>query len=316
MVTMSILIRVLVLAFMLATGGLSQYEEYDYDPDSDPERETEYQPPFHFSRIPDYDVPSVPYTADCARECYCPPSSIITMYCDSRKLKAIPHVPSRIQQIYLQHNEIEAVNMKSLINATNLREINLSFNRLKSNKIDNGVFAKCPHLLQIYLNNNDLEEIPSPFSTSTERIFLGANKINRIKEQDFQGLLNLTMLDLCNNRIETMKGKTLSKLTKLMQLNICNNRLNSMPANLPPSVMYLSLENNSISKITDDYFTKLPHLIAIRMSHNKLEDVSVNMFNLPQLMELNLGHNKLKHIFYIPQSLEHLYLHNNEFESK
>lgn len=299
---------------MLATRGLCQYEEYDYDTDYDPEPESQFQPPFHFSSFTD-DVSSFPYTTDCARECYCPPSSIITMYCDNRKLKSIPQIPSRIQQLYLQHNEIEAVNMKSLINATNVIEINLSYNRLKSQKIDYGVFTKCPHLRQIYLNNNELEQIPSPFSTSIERIFLGNNKINKIKEQDLQGLVNITMLDLCNNHIDSIKGKTLSKLTKLMQLNICNNKLDSLPANLPSSLMYLSLENNSISKIPDDYFTRLPNLIAIRMSQNKLEDVAINVFNLPQLMELNLGHNKLKHVFYIPRSLEHLYLHDNEFET-
>lgn len=316
MVTMDIFIQFSVSFLMLATQGLCQYEEYDYDTDYDPEPDSQFQPPFHFSSFTDYHDSSVPFTTDCARECYCPPSSIITMYCDNRKLKSIPQIPSRIQQLYLQHNEIEAVNMKSFINATNVREINLSYNRLKSQKIDYGVFTKCPHLRQIYLNNNELEEIPSPFSTSIERIFLGNNKINRIKEQDLQGLVNVTMLDLCNNHIDSIKGKPLGKLTKLMQLNICNNKLNSMPANLPSSLMYLSLENNSISKIPDGYFTGLPNLSSIRMSQNKLEDIAINMFNLPKLMELNLGHNKLKHAFYIPRSLEHLYLHDNEFESK
>nr|DBA18834.1 TPA: hypothetical protein GDO54_017037 [Pyxicephalus adspersus] len=310
---MGIYIQLVILVLMLTKRCLSQYEEYDYDTDYNPEQENE--PPFHFSGITDYNVPGVPYTTDCARECYCPPSSIITMYCDNRKLRTIPQVPSRIQQLYLQHNVIEEVKMKSFINATNLREINLSYNRLKFQNIDSGVFAKSPHLYQIYLNNNELEEIPSPFSTSIERIFLGNNKINKIKEQDFQGLVNVTMLDLCNNVIESIKGKTLMKSTKLMQLNICNNKLSAMPANLPPSLMYLSLENNSISKIHEDYFTKLPNLIAIRMSYNKLEEVSLNMFNLPQLMELNLGHNKLKRAFYVPRSLEHLYLHDNEFET-
>lgn len=314
MVTMRSLIGFSVVAFMLMTGGLCQ-NEYDYDTDYDYEPEPEHHPPHHFPIITEYHIPSVPYTTDCARECYCPPASIISMYCDNRKLKTIPKVPSRIQQLYLQHNEIEAVNMNSFINATNLREINLSYNKLKSQKIDHGVFAKSPHLHQLYLNNNELEEIPSPFSTSVERIFLGSNKINRIKEQDLQGLVNVTMLDLCNNRIDSIKGKALSKLTKLMQLNICNNKLNSMPANLPPSLMYLSLENNSISKIPDDYFSKLPNIVAIRIAQNKIEDVAMNTFNLPNIMELNLGHNKLKNIFYIPRSLEHLYLHDNEFEN-
>ncbi|XP_063796780.1 osteomodulin [Pseudophryne corroboree] len=311
---MGILTQVLLLALTFVPQGLSQYEGYDDDTDYGPEPYPEYHPPFH--HIPhsmDY-VPSIPYSTDCARECYCPPSSILTMYCDNRKLKTVPQIPSRIQQLYLQHNDIEAINKKSFINATSLREINLSHNKLKSQKIDNGVFATSPHLHQILLNNNDLEEIPSPFSSSVERIFLGSNKINKLKEQDLQGLANVTMLDLCNNRIDNVRGKTLSKLTNLMQLNICNNKLLSMPANLPPSLMYLSLENNSISKIPDDYFTKLTNLISFRISHNKLEEIPMNMFNLPKLMELNLSHNKLKRSFYIPRSLEHLYLNDNEFE--
>ncbi|XP_044157687.1 osteomodulin [Bufo gargarizans] len=312
--TMNVLMQLLVL-MLTFTQGLCQYEGYDYDTDYEPDPESPYQPPIHFPQGVDYNVPRVPYSTECARECYCPPSSIIIMYCDNRKLKTIPRIPSRIQQLYLQHNEIEAVDIKSFVNATSLTEINLSYNKLKSNKIDAGVFATSPHLHQIILNNNDLEEIPSPISSSVERIFLGSNKINKIREQDLQGLVNVTMLDLCNNRIDNIKGKVLSRLTKLMQLNICNNKLYSMPASLPTSLMYLSLENNSISKIPDDYFAKLPNLTAIRISHNNIDEVPLYMFNLPKLMELNLGHNKLKRIFYVPRSLEHLYLHDNEFES-
>ncbi|KAG8556445.1 hypothetical protein GDO81_018078 [Engystomops pustulosus] len=309
------LILHLALILICASQGLCQYEGYDYDTDYEPDPDVHYRPSIHFHHTVDYNVPNVPYATDCARECYCPPSSIVTMYCDNRKLKTIPQIPSRIQQLYLQHNEIEGVDRKSFINATSLREINLSYNKLKSNRIDSGVFATSPHLHQIILNNNDLEEIPSPISSSVERIFLGSNKINKVREQDLQGLVNVTMLDLCNNHIDNIKGKALSKMTRLMQLNICNNKLISVPASLPTSLMYLSLENNSISKIPDDYFAKLTNLTAIRMSHNKIDEVPLYMFNLPKLMELNLGHNKLKRIFYIPRSLEHLYLHDNEFET-
>ncbi|KAK9406252.1 osteomodulin [Crotalus adamanteus] len=35
---------------------------------------------------------------------------------------------------------------------------------------------------------------------------------------------------------------------------------------------------------------------------------------LSNLLELNLGHNKLKQIFYIPRTLQHLYLEDNEIE--
>ncbi|OCT85593.1 hypothetical protein XELAEV_18023762mg [Xenopus laevis] len=237
------------------------------------------------------------------------------MYCDNRKLKNIPKIPSRIQQLYLQFNDIEAVTMKSFINATSLKEINLSHNKIKSNKIEVGVFAKLRKLEQIFMHHNDLEEIPFDLPGSVERLSLAFNKIVRINDDDLQGLVKLTMLDLCNNHIDNVKSKTLNKLGRLMQLNMCNNKLHFMPASLPPSLMYLSIENNSISNIPDDYFTNLPNLLAVRMSHNNLEEIPTKMFNLPNLVELNLGHNKLQHVFFIPRSLQHLYIEDNELES-
>lgn len=51
------------------------------------------------------------------------------------------------------------------------------------------------------------------------------------------------------------------------------------------------------------------------MSHNNLQNIPRNTFNLPNLLELNLGHNKLKQVFYIPRSLQHLYIEDNDLES-
>uniref|UniRef100_A0A8C5QZK9 Osteomodulin n=1 Tax=Leptobrachium leishanense TaxID=445787 RepID=A0A8C5QZK9_9ANUR len=310
---MEILIKCSFIALLWLSQALCQYHEYDYDTDYGPDREEENTP--QFPHQVDYGLPYFPHSSDCARECLCTPAYPLTMHCDTRKLKAIPQIPSRINQLHLQHNEIEAVSAKAFINATGLTELHLSHNKLRSNKIEIGAFAKINHLQQLYLQHNDLEEIPSPLPSSLERLFLGSNKINKLRDQDLQGLVNLTMLDLCNNQIDVIKAKTLTKLKNLMQLNICNNKLHSMPIKLPASLMYLSLENNSITDIPQDYFSQLLNLTAIRLSHNKFEMVHRRIFDLPKLMELNLGHNKLHQAFYIPKALEHLYLQDNEFEN-
>ncbi|XP_053325592.1 osteomodulin [Spea bombifrons] len=311
---MGIPIHFLIVTLLWGTRGLCQYNIYDYDEDDGLEHENQYPPHVPLTHNVDYGVPHFPYSTDCARECFCPPAFPLTMYCDNRKLKTIPKIPSRIHQLHLQYNEIESVTASSFINATSLTEINLSHNKIMSDKIEVGAFTKIPHLTQLFLNYNELDEIPSPLPSSTERLHLGFNKINKVRENDFQGLVNLTMLDLCNNQIETIKGKALTKPKSLMQLNICNNKLHSMPVKLPASLMYLSLENNSISEIPGDYFTNLPNLQAIRMSHNQLKEIPVKMFDLPNLVELNVGHNKLKHVFFVPRSLEHLYLQDNEID--
>ncbi|XP_042542508.1 osteomodulin [Dipodomys spectabilis] len=292
-----------------------QYEIYQWDEDYDQEPNEDYEPEFQFRQNVEYGVPFYQPTLGCARECFCPTNFPSSMYCDNRKLKTIPNIPMHIQQVYLQFNEIEVVTANSLINATHLKEINLSHNKIQ--KVDYGVFAKFSNLLQLHLEHNNLEEFPFPLPKSLERLLLGYNKISTLPPNAMDGLVNLTMLDLCHNHLDdsTLREKTLANMEKLMQLNLCNNRLESMPPGLPSSLMYLSLENNSISSIPDNYFDKLPKLHALRMSHNKLQDILYDTFNLSNLIELNVGHNKLKQAFYIPRNLEHLYLENNEIEN-
>lgn len=309
---MGFIVQVSITVLLLEMNVFCQYARYDYEDDYEPDEE--YPPAFHVNQHFDYAVPYLP-RPDCARECFCPPSLPQTMYCDNRKLKSIPKIPAHVQQLYLQFNEIEGVPAISFINATALKEINLSHNKIKSNKIEEGVFSKLTKLTHLFLDHNNLEEFPSLLPSSLERILLNYNKINKVQSSNLQSLINVTMLDLCNNNIEdSFKGKGLSRMKSLMQLNLCNNKLHSMPKNPPASLMYLSLENNSISQIPEDYFTNLPNLTAFRMSNNKLKEVPRNMFNLPNLMELDLASNKLKQAFYIPRSLEHLYLQDNEIE--
>lgn len=314
---MGFLSRACVLFFFFGVKVSCQYESYQWDEDYDQEPDDVYQPEFPFHQNEDFQVPFHQHMLGCATECFCPPNFPSSMYCDNRKLKTIPRVPAHIQQVYLQFNEIEAVTADSFINATHLKEINLSHNKITSQKIDIGVFAKLPNLLQLHLQHNNLEDFPFPLPKSLERLLLGYNEISRLQTNAMDGLVNLTMLDLCYNQLEDsmLQEKILAKMEKLMQLNLCNNRLKSMPPGLPSSLMYLSLENNSISSIPENYFNELPKLQAVRMSHNKLQDIPYNIFNLSNLIELNVGHNKLKQAFYIPRNLQHLYLQNNEIES-
>ncbi|NXI48495.1 OMD protein, partial [Galbula dea] len=291
-----------------------QHEDYDFDDEYD---QPDDHQPYYFNPNTQAAVPHFPFPVECARECFCPPAFPLSMYCDHRKLKTIPNIPGHVQQLYLQNNDIEAVPARPFTNATFLREINLSHNKIKWHMIDQGVFAKLSNLVQLHLQHNELEAFPLPLPSSLERLLLGFNKISQLPGNALEGLPNITMLDLCNNLLDdsVLKGKPFSNLKNLMQLNLCNNKLQTMPPDLPSSLMYLSLENNSISYIPENYFNRLPKIIALRMSHNNLQNIPRNTFNLPNLLELNLGHNKLKQVFYIPSSLQHLYIEDNDIEN-
>ncbi|NWH56436.1 OMD protein, partial [Geococcyx californianus] len=311
---MGIMSQLSIIHLLWATLVFGQYEDYDFE---DEYEESDHQHPYYFNPNPQAEVPPFPFPVECARECFCPQAFLLSMYCDHRNLKTIPNIPGHVQQLYLQNNNIEAVPAGPFTNVSFLREINLSHNKIKFHMIDQGVFAKLSNLLQLHLQHNEMEEFPFPLPSSLERLFLGFNRISQISENALEGLPNITMLDLCNNFLDdsVLKGKPFSNMKNLMQLNLCNNKLQTMPPDLPLSLMYLSLENNSISYIPENYFNRLPKILALRMSRNNLQNIPPNTFNLPNLLELNLGHNKLKQVFYIPRSLQHLYIEDNNIET-
>uniref|UniRef100_A0A672NRY0 Osteomodulin n=1 Tax=Sinocyclocheilus grahami TaxID=75366 RepID=A0A672NRY0_SINGR len=203
---------------------------------------------------------------------------------------------SHIRHLYIQHNDIEEITSKPFINATSLREINLSYNKIQSSKVDKDVFSVLKELIQLHLEHNNLED----------RLHLGFNKISKIPADATRKLTKLTVLDLCSNRLidAGIKGKILSGMKSLMQINMCNNKLKSMPADLPESIQ------------AEGYFKKTPNLLSLRMPHNKLKSVTYSAFNLSKLMELNLGHNQFSKPFFVPRTLEHLYLNLNDFKGR
>ncbi|KAI5093439.1 osteomodulin, partial [Silurus meridionalis] len=251
---------------------------------------------------------------ECAKECHCPHSYPYAMYCDHRKLKAVPDVPSHIRHLYVQFNDIEAIMAKPFSNATSLQNINLSHNKLK--KVGKDVFGKLQHLTQLHLEHNDLEEVPPSLPQTLQILHLGFNKISKIPSNTLQGLLNISVLDLGSNRLTDggLKGKVLSGLKSLVQVNMCNNKLKTMPSDLPASLLQLSLDNNSITSIPEGYFGKTPKIMSIRVSNNKMNTIPYKTFNLSRLIELNLGYNQLTQPFFVPKNLEHLYLNHNNYK--
>uniref|UniRef100_H3A2E4 Keratocan n=2 Tax=Latimeria chalumnae TaxID=7897 RepID=H3A2E4_LATCH len=255
----------------------------------------------------------------CPRECFCPPDFPNTLYCNNRKLKEVPVIPSRIWYLHLQENVIETISEKSFPNPIELKWINLSKNKLSSKGIEKGVFRKIKNLLYLYLNDNQLEEIPAPLPSSLEQLHLARNKISRIPDGAFSSLGNLTLLDLHHNILknDVVMDNTFKGLKNLLQLNLAKNALKKMPPTLPPTTLQLFLDNNSIEAIPESYFNAVPKLAFLRLNHNKLSDSGIpkNVFNVSSILDLQLSYNELTLIPTIHASLEHLHLNDNKIKS-
>uniref|UniRef100_A0A3P8QUF5 Lumican n=1 Tax=Astatotilapia calliptera TaxID=8154 RepID=A0A3P8QUF5_ASTCA len=261
-------LRVPILA-VLVTLSLCQYYDYDYQPN-----------------------PVMgPSSPNCNQECDCPFNFPSAMYCDSRKLKFVPIVPTGIKYLYLQNNLIEEIKAGVFDNVTDtLRWLILDNNQITNAKIAKGTIDKLSGLEKLFISFNNLTEPAIPPSKSLEELRIMNNKLSKFPSGLLTDKENLTSIHLQHNDLtsEAISG-AFKGLKKLLSLDVSHNKLKKLPAGVPSS-------------------------LYLRVSHNKLVDsgIPAGVFNVTSLLELDLSFNKLQSIPEINEQLEQLYLQANE----
>ncbi|MBN3303378.1 prolargin [Amia ocellicauda] len=252
----------------------------------------------------------------CPRECFCPPSFPSALYCDGRNLRKIPIIPAWAHYLYLQNNYIDEVTVESFKNATELKWVNLDNNRIR--RVDRQLFDKLPNLLFLYMERNNLKEVPNDLPPNLEQLRLSRNQISKIPPGVFNKMEHLVLLDLHHNKLgDSDLGKNIFKgLKNLVQLNLAHNILRKMPPNVPHNIFQLFLDRNNIEDIPQGYFKDFHNLAFVRLNNNQLTDKGVpkTVFNVSSLLDLHLAYNKLSNVPVFNLQLEQLYLNNNNIE--
>nr|XP_057933167.1 lumican [Doryrhamphus excisus] len=286
-------LRVHLLA-VLVSLALCQYEDYDYIP------------------------PSMlgPSSSNCNRECECPINFPSAMYCDNRKLKFVPDVPSGIKYLYLQNNQIDEIKKGVFDNVTaELRWLVLDNNQITNGKIAAGTIDKLTALEKLFFSNNLLTEPVVPPSKALDELKMTNNKMSKFPSGLLSDKENLTSINLQHNQLtsDAIAG-AFKGAKKLLSLDVSHNKLKKLPAGVPSSLEILYADYNDIDGIGSGYLNKLPALQYLRISHNKLVDsgIPAGVFNVTSLLELDLSFNKLQSIPEINEQLEQLYLQANE----
>ncbi|KAK5606579.1 hypothetical protein CRENBAI_018366 [Crenichthys baileyi] len=252
---------------------------------------------------------------DCPLECDCPTAYPTAMYCHSRNLQHVPYVPSHIKYVYLQRNQITGIQDGVFDNATNLLWVILSHNQLSSDKISDSIFVKLESLDRLYLDHNELNRVPRNMPRSITDLRLSYNKITKISSKSFEGMSNLTTLQLQANVIEEVEGG-FKELKSLNMLDMTKNKLRRIPNSLPERLQQLYLEYNNIESVPAGFLTMYPDLQFVRLAHNTLTDKGLpsSVFNTSTLVELDLSFNNLEKIPLVNRNLENLYLHANKIK--
>ncbi|KAM9577397.1 toll-like receptor 8 isoform 1-T2 [Trichechus inunguis] len=178
-------------------------------------------------------------------------------------------------------------------------------------------------------NSRRLQEVPQTVGRYVTELDLSDNFIKHITNESFQGLQNLTKINLNHNAMNNdgmnITDGAFLHLKNLRVLLLEDNQLHQIPAGLPKSLKELSLIQNNITVVTKKNTSGLKNLESLYLGWNcyfghdckKIFDIENGTFErLTHLKVLSLSFNDLSHVPpKLPRSLTELYLSNTNIQN-
>lgn len=255
-------------------------------------------------------------------------SELHTLDASYNELRSIPEnwgisKLRRLQQLYLQHNNITELSHDSLEGLSSLRVLNLSYNHIET--FSDSLFHGSKELREVHLQHNELYELPPGLFHRLEQLLvldlssnqlsshhidnstfsglirlivlkLSHNALTRIDSRTFKELYFLQILDLRNNSIGHIEDNAFLPLYNLHTLNLAENRLHILDDKLLNGLYVLSkltLNNNLINVVEPNVFKNCSDLKELDLSSNQLTSVPVALQDLSVLRTLDLGENQI-----------------------
>uniref|UniRef100_A0A673C984 Leucine rich repeat transmembrane neuronal 4 like 1 n=1 Tax=Sphaeramia orbicularis TaxID=375764 RepID=A0A673C984_9TELE len=208
---------------------------------------------------------------------------------------------SQLLWIYLDHNQISAVDSRAFQGVRRLKELILSSNRITS--LHNSTFHGIPNLRSLDLSYNKLEILqPGQFHglRKLQNLHLRSNGLSNIPIRAFLECRSLEFLDLGYNRIKALTRTTFLGLQKLMELHLEHNQFSRINFFLFPrlaNLRSLYLQWNRIRVVNQGLPWTWYTLQKLDLSGNEIQILDPAVFHcLPNLQVLNLESNKLSNV--------------------
>lgn len=259
----------------------------------------------------------------------------VAVDCTDKHLTEIPEgIPTNTTNLTLTINHIPSISPDSFRRLTHLEEIDFRCNCVpfllgskvnvctKRLQIRPRSFSGLSDLKALYLDGNQLLEIPQDLPFSLQLLSLEANNIFSITKENLTELANIEELYLgqncyyrnpCNVSYYIEKDAFLV-MKNLKVLSLKDNNVTAVPTILPSNLIKLYLYNNIITKIQEDDFNNLNQLQILDLSgncprcynvpylctpceNNSPLQIHDNAFNsLTELKVLRLHSNSLQHV--------------------
>ncbi|XP_015283171.1 PREDICTED: toll-like receptor 7 [Gekko japonicus] len=214
---------------------------------------------------------------------------LLIVDCRDRRLVTFPEgIPANTTNLTLSINHIEDIKPANFEHLENLVEVDFRCNCMpftmgpkdhictKSLNVQHGTFEKLTHLKSLYLDGNQLSEVPRGLPQNLSLLSLEANHIIAISKESLKELGNIEILLLgkncyyrnsCNVTFQ-IDNTAFQALKKLTVLSLKANNLSSIPQNLPHSLKKLYIHDNQIQNVSQHDLNYLHNLEVLDLSGN------------------------------------------------
>ena len=245
---------------------------------------------------------------------------------DDWEQMATSKIGKTLQILYLSHNNlVEFPASWALRNMLKLGLLDLANNNIK--KVH--AFGKEVELASLYLNNNQIEEIPADlcgFSDNTESLNFSYNKLKKIpnifdassihvmgsvdfSNNEISGVdnaggykgINASTVSLANNKLAKFPSELISAGSPIITLDLSGNQMTSIPkGSIRGKYAYLlqvmDFRFNKLTSLSDDFLSdNMPYITNIDLSYNCFSQVPTQPLNSANLRAFGINHQRDAH---------------------
>lgn len=199
-----------------------------------------------------------------------------------------------LRYLLLCDNSIRFIDKNSFSTMDKLMYIVLRNNQLKD--------LREFHFTSTFLSYVDLSEccldcLPKGLPNSIRYLQLRRNNLTYLDRFTFQDCRFISILVLDYNKIERIDEDTFDGMIYLQQLWLNGNRLRIISSRLPAGLQRLFLDSNFLEDIPGDVFPLDSGLETLSLASNELESLPVNGFrNFRSLRKLDLSGNRISRL--------------------
>lgn len=242
---------------------------------------------------------------------------------DDWEQMATSKIGKTLQILYLSHNNLEEFPASwALRNMLKLGLLDLANNNIK--KVH--AFGKEVELASLYLNNNQIEEIPADlcgFSDNTESLNFSYNKLKKIpnifdassihvmgsvdfSNNEISGVdnaggykgINASTVSLANNKLAKFPSELISAGSPIITLDLSGNQMTSIPkGSIRGKYAYLlqvmDFRFNKLTSLSDDFLSdNMPYITNIDLSYNCFSQVPTQPLNSANIRAFGINHQR------------------------